>query len=92
MPLILKALVPTLLKVTSRGGLVLPTITLPKLRPVGSSFAIAVVPSPRKITFCGLPAALSVTLNAAVRVPLAVGLNVTLMLQLAPAANELPQV
>lgn len=34
---------------------------------------------------------MSVTLSAAVRVPLAVGLNVTLMLQLAPAAKELPQ-
>ena len=31
-------------------------------------------------------------LSVAVRVPDAVGLKVTLMLQLAPAANEVPQV
>jgi hypothetical protein len=90
MPPILKAVVPTLLKVTSCGGLVLPTVTLPKPRLVGESFAV--VPNPRRFAFCGLPAALSVTLTAAVRVPLAVGLKVTFMLQLAPAANELPQV
>ena len=49
-------------------------------------------PVPLRETFCGLPAALSVILNAAMRVPDAVGLNLTLMLQLAPAANELPHV
>ena len=47
---------------------------------------------PQRGTVCGLPAALSLTVKAAVRRPLAVGLNVTLMLQLAPAANELPHV
>src|SRR5436190_20599958 len=57
---------------------------------VGESFAV--VPIPLSVTFCGLPAALSLMLTAAVRVPLAVGLNVTLIPQLAPAANELPQV
>ena len=30
-------------------------------------------------------------LTAALRVPMAVGLKVTLIVQLAPAANELPQ-
>jgi len=47
---------------------------------------------PLSVTFCGLPLALSVMLSAAVRVPDAVGLKVTLTVQLAPAANELPQV
>ena len=36
--------------------------------------------------------ALSVTVNAALRVPVAVGVNVTLMVQLAPAATLEPQV
>jgi len=49
-------------------------------------------PEPLRATDCGLPAALSLTLSVALRVPDAVGLNVTVMLQLAPAANELPQV
>lgn len=35
---------------------------------------------------------MSVMLTAALRVPLAVGLNVTLMVQLAPAAKVAPQV
>jgi hypothetical protein len=51
-----------------------------------------VVPIPVRLTVCGLPAALSVTLSVAVRVSDVVGLKVTLMLQLAPAANELAQV
>lgn len=54
--------------------------------------AIGYVPAPDNATFWGLPAALSVTLTAAVRVPFAVGLNVTLIVQFAPAASELPQV
>jgi len=57
---------------------------------LGESFAV--VPMPLSVTFCGLPLALSVMLSAAVRVPDAVGLKVTLTVQLAPAANELPQV
>src|SRR5207244_8439377 len=48
-------------------------------------------PVPDNATFCGLPAALSLMLSAALRVPLAVGLKLTLIVQLAPAANELPQ-
>ena len=46
---------------------------------------------PPKETACELPAALSVTLRAAVRAPLAVGLKVKLMEQLVCAASELPQ-
>ena len=49
------------------------------------------VPVPERLTDCGLPAALSVMATAAERLPLAAGLKVTLMVQLAPAASELPQ-
>jgi len=38
-----------------------------------------------------LPVALSVTVIVPVRVPTAVGVKVTLMEQLAPAAREVPQ-
>ena len=51
-----------------------------------------VVPIPVRLTVCGLPAALSVTLSVAVLVFDVVGVKVTLMLQLAPADSELPQV
>jgi hypothetical protein len=47
---------------------------------------------PLRETICGLSAALSVTLSVVVRVPDAVGLNVTLMLQLAPSESMVPQV
>ena len=47
---------------------------------------------PERVTVWGLPLALSVMLTEAVRLPLAEGLNVTLIVQLLPAATELPQV
>ena len=49
------------------------------------------VPVPLRLTVCGLPAALSATLSAPLLAPVAVGVNVTLMAQLDPAANEAPQ-
>jgi hypothetical protein len=49
------------------------------------------VPVPARLTDCGLPAALSVRLRAAVRDPLTAGLKVTLIVQLAPAATLDPQ-
>jgi hypothetical protein len=86
----LKVVLPTFVSVTFCGGLVLRTMTGPKLKLVGESFAI--VPTPLTVTCCGLPLASSLMLNAAVSVPGDVGLKVTLMLQLAPAANEAPHV
>jgi hypothetical protein len=50
------------------------------------------LPVPERPTVCGLPLALSVMLSAAVRAPLAEGVNVTATVQWAPAATELPQV
>ena len=85
MPLTVKVVVPTLVSVTVWAGLVVPMGTEAKYRLVGES--LAVVPIPVRPTFCGLPAALSVTLSIAARVLNAVGLKVTLMLQLDPAAN-----
>ena len=50
------------------------------------------VPVPDRPTVWGLPLALSAMLSAAARAPLAEGEKVTLRVQLAPAATELPQV
>src|SRR5437660_4461022 len=44
-------------------------------------------PVPVRVTVCGLPVALSLTLSVAVRVPVALGVNLALMVQLAPAAS-----
>jgi hypothetical protein len=47
---------------------------------------------PERLTVCGLPLALSEMLSEAVSVPAMEGVNVTAIVQLAPAASELPQV
>src|SRR5436309_543626 len=52
----------------------------------------AAVPAPESVTLCGLPAALSVMVTAPVRGPVAVGVNVRVMAQFAPAARDAPQV
>jgi hypothetical protein len=94
MLVMLSVIVPKLLSVADFPGLVVPTSWSAKVKLVGDKVAFGpeTTPVPLKATVCGLPVALSVTLTAALRVPLAVGLNVTLILQLAPAAKELPQV
>lgn len=48
-------------------------------------------PVPDSVTCWGLPAAPSVIESVPFRLPVAVGVNVTLMVQLAPADNALPQ-
>src|SRR5437660_2191944 len=48
-------------------------------------------PAPVRLTVCGLPEVLSVARRLPVRVPDAVGENVTLMAQFPPTATELPQ-
>ena len=88
----LKAAVPVVLRVTVCAVLVTPTDWLPKARLVGERLTTPAVPVPERLTDCGLPLALSVMVTEAVRLPLAVGVKVTLIVQLAPAATELPQV
>jgi hypothetical protein len=50
------------------------------------------VPVPFNDIVCGLLDALSVSVSVPVRAPVAVGVNFTLIVQLAPAATVLPQV
>ncbi len=90
MLVIVIVVVPTFFSVTVFAALVTPTATVPKLRLLGVSSAV--VPVPLSGTSCGLPAALSVTVKFALRAPVVDGLNVRLMVQLAAAARELPQV
>src|SRR5208282_1680745 len=73
-------------------ALLVPTDWLAKVRLVAERLAAEEVPVPERLTAWGLPLALSVMLTEAVRLPLAVGVKVTLIVQLAPAATELPQV
>ena len=69
----------------------MPTTWLAKVRLVGEMLTAGAVPVPVRLTLWGLPVALSARVTAALRVPLAVGVKVTLIVQLAPAATELPQ-
>ena len=52
---------------------------------------LAGTPVPERATVCGLPAALSVTVLVPGWLPTAVGVKVTLMMQLLPTAREAPQ-
>ncbi len=94
MLVMLSVVLPKLVSVTDFPGLVVPTSWAAKVTPVGDKVAFGpeTTPVPLREAICGLPAALSETLSAALRNPDVVGLNVTLIVQLAPAANELPQV
>jgi len=49
---------------------------------------LVVVPVPVSVAVCGLLASVSETLSVAVAAPVAVGVNVTEMVQLAPAARD----
>lgn len=50
------------------------------------------MPLPERVTVCGLPVASSAIESVALRVPAAVGVKVTLIVQLALAARVDPQV
>ena len=54
-------------------------------------FAAGAAPVPERVMLWGLPVALSAMLTDALRVPVAVGLNVIFIVQLEPAATLDPQ-
>lgn len=82
-----------LVMVTGCALLVPPTLMLPKLKLDGEAVtAPAATPRPETATSCGLPDALSVKANVAVRVPAAVGLKRIVTVQLADVARVAPQV
>ena len=62
-----------------------------KRRLVGEKVTAGGVPTPVSGTVCGLPGALSAMLTAAFLVPVAVGVNVTLIWQLPFGGTELGQ-
>ena len=59
---------------------------------MGDTLAEFVTLVPERAAVWGLPVPLSVTVTAAVRPPVAVGVNVTLMVHWAPAARLKPHV
>jgi hypothetical protein len=92
MLLMVRGPVPLLVSVTVCPALVVPVVWLAKLRLEGLKVTAGAVPVPERPTVWGLPVALSVMATLAVRLPVAEGLKVTLMLQLALAARLAGQV
>jgi hypothetical protein len=74
--LIVRVELPALLRVTSCGEVVPPTVWVLRLTLKGLSCTAACVPVPESATLCGLPGALSVTARDALRTPVAVGAKV----------------
>src|SRR2546428_189104 len=97
LPLKVSVALPVLVRVTYRTVLVAATVWLPDANEVGERLATGPVvpdetPLPLNAAVCGLPPALSVTAMPALRLPVAVGLKVTPIVQLVPAARLAPQV
>jgi hypothetical protein len=91
--IVIEAVVP-FFNVAVCEALVEPTLTLPNERLVGLILTAPVPPvaTPDSATVCGLPVAESLKFNVAVRVPLDVGANTMLTVQLPDAARLAPQV
>src|SRR5437868_6188749 len=85
--LMVKAAVPVFVSVIVIGALVVASSWLPKSRLMGANPTAGAVPFPLSGTVCGLPPASSATDSVPVRAPEVVGVKVTLIVQLAPAAK-----
>lgn len=77
-----------MLTVTSMPALVVPLRWFPKGMFMGATPAVGAVPVPFKVTDCGDGTALSATLRAAARAPVAPGVKVTLMTQVFPGPGD----
>jgi hypothetical protein len=83
--------VPGLESVMSSGAAAVLTSVAGKVSGFGLSKACGAIPVPLNAAVCGEPVALSAMDSVALRLPAEAGVNVTVMVQLAPAATELPQ-
>ncbi len=77
--------------VTVLTVLVVVSTWLPKFKVVGLTVT-GTTPLPVNDTICGLSLAPSLIVNVPARDPVVVGANVTLTVQVPPAASDLPQV
>src|SRR2546422_900668 len=88
MLVMLRVAVPLLVRVTVCTGLVVLRRWSPKARLVGAKVTAGAMPIPASDTDCGLPRASSVMVTVAVRAPVAAGVKLMLIVQLAPGATE----
>jgi hypothetical protein len=95
-PVMVRVAVPVLANVTVVALVLWPRSTAPEnVTLEGDNCTCApllVAPVPVRLIVSGLPAALSAMVTVPVRVPVVVGWKVTLIVQLEPAATEVPQV
>lgn len=93
--LMLSVALPVLVNVTVFGFVVWPTATGAKNVTLEGDnctcVPLLVPPVPLRVNVCGLAPPLSLMDTSALRVPVAVGWNVMVRMQLPPAATELPQ-
>src|SRR5215467_7773732 len=83
------AIVPVLVRTTFLLLLVVPSACTPNVTLVVERLAIGKpCPVPVSVTLCGLALALSLKSSVPLRAPTAVGLKLTLMVQLVPAAKR----
>ncbi len=91
-PLRVRAPVPVFFKVTVWVAADVPVVVPANVRLAGVKVTAGAVPVPLNVAVCGDPLALSATFTAAVCEPDAAGVNLTAMVQLAPAATLVPHV
>ena len=91
MALKVKVAVPVLVTVMDLAALFVPTTWLAKESDVGEKAIAPVPPTPVKLSVWGLPEALSLTESVALLVPVAVGVKVTLMVQVWPTGTAAVQ-
>src|SRR3989454_10060903 len=81
--------VPPLVRVTVWARLlVVPTRWLPKATLFADNVTAGAMPVPVRVIVCGLPEASSTMFSVALRIPVASGVKLTLIVQLAPGATE----
>jgi len=86
-----KVAFPVLVRVKVWVALATPTPWLVKVRALEDRLTAAALPVPDRATASGLLWRLSVMLTVAVRVPMALGVNFTVIVQLELVGNELGQ-
>ena len=69
----------------------MPIDMFPKATLLDERVTAGAAPVPERATLCGLPVALSTILTRATLLPVTVGVKVTPIVQLAPAATLIPQ-
>jgi hypothetical protein len=91
MLLIVRTPRPVLVSVTVLALLVLKTTWVGKVTLLGEKVTAGKTPTPLSGSDCGLPGALSVMFTAAFRVPVAVGVKATVILQVPLGGTDVPQ-